>query len=194
MPVSVIEKRLGFHYYPDTLHYRQEDINIFLPRLLHLGASWITLQSHSERTIPEPFLQALIENNITPIVHIKLPIQPIQDFHNIRLLLQAYANWGVKFITLFDRPNLLISWDSSRWSQSDLVERFLDYYLPAAEIITEFGMNPVFPPLEPGGDYWDTVFLQSALRGIIRRGYKKIVNKLTLSSYGWTFGHDLDWG
>ena len=194
MQVSLKKKRVGFHYYPDSLHYRQKDLNTFLPILNKLEVGWITLKSHPERAIPETFIQTLLENNITPIIHIPFPVQPINDVQNLNVLFQAYASWGIKYLVLFDRPNQQTAWNSHSWSKQDLVERFLDCFLPAAESLIQKGLTPVFPPLEPGGDYWDTVFLQSALRSIVRRGHKKVIESLVLSSYAWTFGHNLDWG
>jgi hypothetical protein len=186
--------RLGFHYYPDSLHYREKDKNLLLPRMRNLGASWITLRSHWERAIPEPFIRALLDNDITPIVHIPMLVKPFSDLHNLRVLFRAYANWGIKYLVLFDRPNQKKMWGASIWSQRDLVERFLDFYLPAAEASHQEGLIPVFPPLEPGGDYWDTVFLQSALQGIVRRGNFEFIGSLSLGAYGWTFGRDIFWG
>ena len=194
MQVSSMNNRLGFHYYPDSIHYRQEDLNTFLPLLVELGAGWITLISHPERAIPESFIQALLKNAITPIIHIPIPVQPIIDFENLEILSQVYANWGIKYLVLFDRPNLQVSWNSSTWSQKDLVERFLDCFLPATEVLLQQGLCPVFPPLEPGGDYWDTVFLNSALRSIIRRGHRRLLDSMVLSAYAWTNNHDLNWG
>ncbi len=55
-------------------------------------------------------------------------------------------------------------------------------------------MVPVFPPLEPGGSYWDTAFLRSALQAIQRRKQDQILENLVLSAYAWTGGHSLDWG
>ena len=60
-------------------------------------------------------------------------------------------------------------WTSESWAQSGLTERFLDSLLPIAEAAVAVGLAPLFPPLEPGGDYWDTTFLRGALDGIKRR-------------------------
>ncbi len=56
------------------------------------------------------------------------------------------------------------------WARQDLVERFLDRFLPVAAAAIEEGINPILPPLEPGGSYWDTSFLQSMLTSLVRRG------------------------
>src|SRR5262245_59292929 len=52
--------RLGLHYFPDTLHYREADLQTWLPELQALGVSWLVLQSEQDRAIPEYFLRGLM--------------------------------------------------------------------------------------------------------------------------------------
>ncbi len=108
--------------------------------------------------------------------------------------MQVYSRWGVRYIILFDRPNQKESWQASNWVQQDLVERFLDQYIPVAKLALEQGLIPVFPPLEPGGSYWDTAFLRSCLTNLIRRKQDLIVKNLVLAAYAHTFSKSLNWG
>jgi hypothetical protein len=112
----------------------------------------------------------------------------------LELLLKAYAKWGVQYVALFDRPNLRSSWSAANWAQNDLVERFLDIYLPLAQTVLEARLKPIFPPLEPGGDYWDTAFLRAALQGTKRRGYDHLLESLHLGAYAWADKPQLNWG
>jgi hypothetical protein len=100
----------------------------------------------------------------------------------------------VRYVTAFDRPNLRSAWQESSWTHAEIVDHFLDFYLPFAKATQDAGMLPIFSPLEPGGDYWDTVFLQSALRSIEKRGYAAILDDLVLGAYAWLRGRPLDWG
>ena len=86
------------------------------------------------------------------------------------------------------------SWPGNAWAQSDLVERFLDVFLPAADLVVQAGLQPVFPPLEPGGDYWDTAFLRAALQGIQRRGQNSLLENLVIGAYAWVNERRLGWG
>jgi hypothetical protein len=188
------DSRIGFHYFPDSLHYRESDLAAWLPELNAMGASWVTLVAPSDRAIPEPFVRGLIAASIEPLPHFHIsPDQPprVQD---MRLLFNTYARWGVHYVVLFDRPNTRAAWKSSGWAQSNLVERFLDAYLPIAEAAIQAGVYPVFPPLEPGGDYWDTAFLRAALQGIQRRSNSLPKEKLVLSAYAYPSNHPLEWG
>jgi hypothetical protein len=194
LPTPQPNSRLGFHYYPDALHYRESDLTAWLPELKALKASWLTLVAPPDRAIPESFLRSLLDAGIEPILHFHMPIDPPVSVRDLRMLLQNYANWGVHYIVLFDRPNLRSSWPAVRWSQSNLVERFLDIYLPLTEAVVDAGLIPVFPPLEPGGDYWDTAFLRGALRGMNRRGYLNLLSKLVIGCYAFSGNRYLNWG
>jgi len=186
--------RLGFHYYPDTLHYSHRDLQIWLPVLKSLRASWSVLLAPFNRAIPEPFLRGLIEANIQPILHFPLPIEKPIDLDSLQLLFENYADWGVRYAILFDRPNVRLMWSAQSWVQSDLAERFLDYFLPPAERAFQAGLIPVLSPLEPGGDYWDTAFLQAALKGIQRRCQSDLLQTLALSAYACVEDQPIDWG
>ena len=186
--------RLGFHYFPDTFHYQQSDLRTWLPELKSLDASWLTLIAPNDHAIPEPFLRGLMDDGIQPILHIKLPLDKPANTDTLKLLINMYAKWGVEYITLFDRPNLRTVWSSTSWAQSDLVERFLDLYLPLANLILQAGIKPVFPPLEPGGDYWDTAFLRAALQSIQRRVQTDLLDALILGAYAWADSQQLNWG
>ena len=100
------------------------------------------------------------------------------------------------FITfhLFDRPNQSTSWTPTEWAQDNLVDRFLDRFIPLAKATVDAGLFPIFPPFQPGGDYWDLVFLQSAIRGLIRRNQSELVNNFIIGAYACSSGHPLDWG
>jgi hypothetical protein len=58
----------------------------------------------------------------------------------------------------------------------------------------QLNLIPIFPPLEPGGSYWDTAFLRSSLESLIRRHEVQLIQKLVLSAYAWTGNHPLNWG
>lgn len=187
-------KKIGFHYFPDLLHYRQTDLDTWLPVLTGMQAGWLVLQAPPDRAIPENFLLGLLEAGIEPVLHFKLPPDQLPPEADLAFLYHLYAKWGLRHITLFDKPNLRSTWQSTNWAQTDLVERFLDIYLPQAENCLNAGLTPVFPPLEPGGDYWDTAFLQAAIQGIQRRGYKELLAKLVIGAVARAGERSLNWG
>jgi hypothetical protein len=187
-------KRIGFHYFADTRHYRQIDLETWLPRLVELGASWLTLPAPAERAIPESFINGLLSAGIQPVLHFCLSKAQPPALDTLRLLLRTYARWGVRQVAFYDRPNVRESWPASVWAQNYLVERFLDEFIPLARAAQEIGLMVITPPLEPGGDYWDLAFLRSMLRGIQRRGCLEIVDALAIGAYAWINNRLLDWG
>jgi hypothetical protein len=194
MTIPSNTRRLGFHYFSDANHYREHDLDVWLPKLQSLGCSWLTMLAPAERAVPEYFINGIINAGIQPILHLNSPIEPFRQESSLQLLLESYAHWGVKYLVLFDRPNLRASWQPSVWAQADLVERFLDLFIPMAEMTRKAGLCPVFPALEPGGDYWDIAFLQAALRGLERRGKMTLIDSMALGAYAWADNHPLDWG
>lgn len=188
-------ERLGFHYFSDTLHYRQYDMETWLPVLASLGAKWLTLPAANQRAIPESFIRSLIQWGIQPVVHFSdLPLsQGALAAGDVRLIAQAYASWGVRYVAWFDHPNARAAWGGA-WSQGELVERFVDAFLPFARLSLELGLQPVLPPLQPGGDYWDVAFLRRALKSFVRRGETAVLDNLVLGADAWVNEGGLDWG
>lgn len=186
--------RIGFHYFQDTQHYRQSDLDTWLPELTGLKARWLVLNAPPDRAIPEQFLRGLLDAGLQPVLQFDFPPDRVPSKEDLALLFRVYSKWGVQYITLFNKPNLRTSWQTTNWAQTDLVERFLDIYLPLAKICVNAGLTPITPPLEPGGDYWDTAFLRASLQGIKRRGYKYLLDKLVIGAVARTWGHSLSWG
>lgn len=186
--------RLGIHYFPNTAHYHAADLELWLPKLSKLGVSWIVLRAPADRAIPEEFIIRLIQAGIQPILHFQLGLEKSASLEDLVPLLEAYANWGVQHVALFDRPNLRKRWPATGWTQRGLVDRFLDIFTPVAQAAIDAGLTPVFPPLEPGGDYWDTAFLRAALETLQERGEGALLDKLALGAYAWVGDKPIIWG
>ena len=191
---SIQSSRYGFHYFPDSLHYRDEDLQLWLPELQALGASWLVLISESTRAIPETFIQGLIQAGISPIVHFPFAHDNIPSVTQIEPILSAYAKWGLKKIIFFDRPNSRNTWENLGWNQQDLVQKFSNQFIQFAGTALKNGLEPVFPPLEPGGPYLDTTFLRQSLEFMQSQNQNDILDKLILSAYAWTQNKILNWG
>jgi hypothetical protein len=194
-PIVVsVNKRLGIHYFPDENHYSNADLQLWLPVLKSIGVNWITLPAPEDRAIPQPFIDALVDSDIQPVVAFNLTLSeahPVEDYSPI---FKAYANWGVRYVVLFDRPNVRSQWPATGWTQKGLVDRFLDQFVPLAHAAIEAGLNPVFPALEPGGDYWDTAFLRGALETLGTRGETMLLEKLVIGAYAWTEDRSMTYG
>lgn len=186
----------GFHYYPDDSHYRLADWQAWQPELKALGARWLTLIGSPTRAIPEAFIKAVLEAGLTPIIHLPAtPIQPARDsVPTLEPLFKTYARWGVKYVAVFSEPNTRAAWPATEWGKTGLVERFLDLVIPVLQAEGEAGLQPVFPALKAGGEYWDTSFLEAALAGMERRGQTALAQQLTFAVNLWTHNRPVDWG
>lgn len=188
------ENRTGLHYIPDFFHYRQKDLDIWLPHLKSLDIGWLVLKAPQNQAIPEYFISGLVKEGIQLVIQMDYSLESPPKSGEISPLVEAYAHWGVKYPIFFDRPNIRQAWPSSGWARQDLIARFLDRFVPMASLAIQNGMEPVFPALEPGGDYWDVAFLKSCLQGLENRHQSEILEHLVLSAYAHTGDHDLNWG
>lgn len=187
-------KRLGVHYFADTDHFHRADIEKWLSGLTGLGVKWTVLQAPLDRAIPEEFISYLVKAGIEPVLHFPLSLEQPTPGSALATLFKSYASWGVKYVVLYDRPNLRSQWPGAGWTQRGLVERFLAMFTPLAHAAQLAGLTPVFPPLEPGGDYWDTAFLRASLEALVEDGEAELVEQLVLGAYVWTEDRGLDWG
>ncbi len=193
-PIPANNNRIGFQYFPDSLHYREADLLRWLPELVKLGAKWVVLNAPIDRAIPEDFIRSIIAAGIEPVLHFRMSCADSPKANELAVLFRAYAGWGVHYVCLYDRPNTQQAWTQETWLQRKLVERFLDIFIPAAEQVCEAGMYPVLSPLEPGGNFWDTAFLRGALKGIQRREHTRLLQRLVIGAYAYPNGLPLNWG
>lgn len=193
-PTPPNNNRIGFHYYPDLNHYREKDLATWLPKLKSLGATWLTLYAPADRAIPESFLSGLKSAGIEPVLQFHFPLDKTPAISDLELIFHNYTRWGVNYAVLFDQPNDRSSWSPASWAQTDLVERFLDLFVPPAEAAAKSGLIPVFPPLKPGGDYWDTAFLRASLQALVRRGNFYLLDRLALAAIAFAGNRPLVWG
>lgn len=193
-PLPEFNTGLGFCYFPDDAHYRQTDAQAWIPELKALGASWLTLTGSATSAIPEAFIKALIDSSIEPIIHIPIPASQAVDLAALETLYTSYARWGVHYIVLYDKPNLKSAWSAENWAQVDLVSRFVDLLLPTLQLADRLGLVPVFPPLQQGGDYWDTAFLDLALSQMRVRNQMTLLSRMVIAHYAFAFNRPTTWG
>lgn len=185
--------RLGFRYPHNPSESSLQDLERWLSGPAPLEPGFLLLQSTAERAVPEAMIRRITDHGIVPLVHIDVPIGALRPAE-LNSLLYSYAHWGVRYALVYDRPNMKDSWDGNGWNREALVERYLDAILPILQAQFSAGMVPILSPLQPGGDYWDTAFLRSALKGIARRGQRDLLESLAITAHAETRGKPLDWG
>ena len=189
-----LPNRLGFHYFPDCLHYTEKDIQRWLPALKEINAQWLVIQSPANRAVPEDFIRSLSASGINLVVDFNFPLVNEIDWHDLELLISSYGKWGAKYAMLNQHPNQQRSWSNSQWGNPDLISSVIKQFIRFGEICLENGIRPVFPLLTPGGDYWDLAFLKIALSQIKDDAPLAVQNNFVLSTAAWDWGKPLDWG
>jgi hypothetical protein len=184
---------LGFHWFPDHYHYEQRYFNTFVPELKAMGASWLLVLSDGLNTIPDWFLKGLMEQNIEPIIRIYTRFVTFIDQAGLRQACKHYSSLGVHYVHVFNEPNLKVEW--AEWNANGLVARFMDYLIPCLETMYSVdGIIPLFTPLSPGGDYWDTSFLKEALAVINQKSKKYLYDKMAVGIHNYAFNKPLTFG
>jgi len=185
---------IGFHYFPDMDHYGQADLARWLPELKAMGASWLVMLSPLEEPISASFLAGLVGAGIEPVIRVYTPVVRSIPLDVLRRLLNTYRELGVHYVHVYNEPNLPVEWDAEEWMKPALVDRFMDYLIPCLEEIKAAGLIPLFTPLAPGGYYWDTAFLKTALDIIVLRGKTHLFEKMAVCIHNYAFNKPLDWG
>ena len=187
-------QKFGFSYFSSPDHMVANQVETWIPTLKGAGASFVVFKSGFECGLPEdPFLLA-VENGLDPIVHFTEELPITRKFNDVALLIDAYAKRGCKAVIIGDKPNTKGAWVSAGWHYENLVDHFLDRFIPIANYSVQIGLDPILPAMQPGGDYWDTAFIELVIAGLKRRKLDAVLEKLILSSYGFTFNKPLSWG
>lgn len=187
-------QEFGFTYFSSPEYLVSKKVNAWLPICGELGASVIVFQANFNRAIPEDVFLCANDHHLTPVVHFSSELPLARKFNDVAFLLEVYAKWGVNEVIFGNKPNMKHAWPIAGWHYESLVDHFIDRFIPLATQAVRLGLNPVAPPLQPGGDYWDTAFMELFLSGLKRRQLDEILEHLVLSSYGYTFDKLLDWG
>ena len=192
--IDIVTNRFGIHYFPDSLHYGENDLKLWLPRLQQLNAGWLVVNSPTSRAIPEEFISGIAQAGIRPVVDFNFPLSEAVPWSDLEVLLRAYGRWGVSHALLNRQPNNQSAWSVEDWRRSDLVQSFTRQFQQFAQLALDCGINPVYAPLVQGGDYWDLSFLEASIKQIREESSSFLINNLTFSAYAWDQDKNLDWG
>lgn len=185
--------RIGYYYRPDSQHYRAKDLERWLPVMRDLAAGWTVLRATDEKRVPGFFIKTLLAHGVQPIIHLPEPNDPV-NLQAISEDLRAYADIGVEQIVVLDQLNSRSRWSPREWSQPGIVERAARKLLPILEAELAAGLQPIVPPLQVGGDYWDLPFLEGLLSALVREASQELSNHLGIACYGWDHGRGARWG
>ncbi|MBQ6519814.1 MAG: hypothetical protein IJI14_13915 [Anaerolineaceae bacterium] len=186
-------KKLGFHYYKDAGHFDDPSLDYWLPKLQAAGTSWLVVYAPENGEIPENFIIRLRDCRIEPVVVLNYSISEPPSQQIFRQRMAYYHSIGIHMVQFFNRPNMKSSWLPEDWVKPGLVTRFIRRYADYAAVCVQEKVIPLFPMLEPGGDYWDLAFLRSSVK-LIRREYSEVLlSNLVFSASGCLYRHPVSW-
>lgn len=184
----------GFTYFSADDYYRPAVAHTWLTELQALGARWLVVRASPARAVPEAFIHAAHTAGLQVVVDMPLPtIQPA-DPATLEPLLRAYARWGVRHVNVWPAPNCRTAWPAPLWERAEVATQFVHLAVPLWQAQAEAGLNPVFPALHPGGDYWDTVFLESALAVLHAGPHRHLLADMVFGMVTAPGNRPLTWG
>ena len=186
-------KKLGFHYYKDAGHFDDPSLDYWLPKLQAAGTSWLIVYAPEKGEIPENVIQPLRDVRMEPIVVLGYSISEPPSLQIFRQRMAYFHSIGIHMVQLFNRPNMRSSWAAEDWIKPGLVSRFVRRYADYAAACVKEKIIPLFPLLEPGGDYWDLAFLQSSVKQIRKEFSDSLLSNLVFTASAGLNHHPLSW-
>ena len=186
-------KKLGFHYYKDSGHFDDPSLDYWLPKLQAAGTSWLVIYAPENGEIPENFIIRLREARIEPIVVLNYSISQPPAIQIFQQRMAYYHSIGIHMVQFFNRPNMKSSWSPEEWIKPGLVTRFTRKFADYAIVSIREKVIPLFPLLEPGGDYWDLAFLRSSIKQIKKEYSESILTNLVFSASACLNRHPVSW-
>jgi hypothetical protein len=194
LKTAQIQSRHGFHIPADKVQPDAAYLEQFIAFAKTSNTQRALVEVLSLQSLPVSTISNLIQNGIHVDVFLKTNLCEEFDLLAYQDLISNLAGLQVEHVILFDRPNRQEFWKPETWIKPDLLDIFLEKYILLAEKCLEKSIQPVFPPLQPAGDYWDTAFLRLSLQKLKEKGKTALLESLVLSTYAWTYGHSINWG
>jgi hypothetical protein len=184
---------IGFHWFPDSQHYDKAYLKRFGAELKTLGASWLVVHSGVSEPLPEYFVKDMTDRGIEPIAHVCTPFVAPVDQTELGKSARQHADMGIRYMFLYEAPNQRSEW--AKWPGANAADVFMDFALPALETLAQVdGLVPLFPPLYPGGDINDRLFLDRCMEIVAARGSVGLKEKLALAIQNEPGNKPLTWG
>ena len=184
----------GLHWFPTTYQTRAV-VDRFIPELVAMRIRWLViLQGMSDwDLVANDYLVAqLVAAGIMPIMRIDRQVGPM-DWQRLGWIVARYRERGVRYFQIYNEPNVDDEWGTEAPHSP---ERFVGYWIQAAEVVAANGGLPGFAPVSPQKDDSDLVFFRAALEELKRLGRFDLANLMWVSvhNYGDLYTHPTDDG
>lgn len=173
----------GLHWFPTT-GQKREVVDRFVPELAAMKIRWLVILQGVEDwdlTANDYLVERLNAGGIIPVMRIEARIGAL-DLERWRRIVTHYRAKGVRYFQLFNEPNIREEWAGREYPS---VEMFIQYWIPAAEIVAQQGGLPGLAPLSPAANPADELFLDKELRLLVRAGRFDLVNVMWLAIHNY---------
>ncbi len=176
----------GIHWVP-TERQPPAAVAAFLPVLDEMEARWLVLLA-SPGSIEYPrflpghaaLLQGLRRRGIEPVLRVYAPVGPVPRRSFARYL-HYYRSLGVRYFQIFNEPNRPDEWQHP-WELSP--RRYVDYWLPLADLVAQAGGYPGVAALDPQARaYYDLPFLRETLGALRERAEPGALERTWLAAH-----------
>lgn len=173
----------GLHWFPTTFQTRAA-VDRFIPELTALRIRWlVVLQGmHDWDMLANDYLIGRLNaEGIMVVMRIDRQVSAM-DWQRLGWIVARYRERGVRYFQIFNEPNLIEEWGTR---DAPTPERFIAYWIQAAEVIAANGGLPGFAPMSPQRDDADLVFFQAALKELKRLKRFDLVNQMWVSVHNY---------
>ena len=183
LPRPANDNGRGVHWFPTTFQTRAV-VDRFIPELAAMKIRWlVVLQGMSDWDLVanDYLIQRLVAEGITPILRIDRQVGPM-DWQRLGWIVARYRERGVRYFQIYNEPNADDEWGTDTPHSP---ERFIAYWIQAAEVVAANGGLPGFAPVSPQKDDSDLAFFQAALQELNRLGRFDLANLMWVSVHNY---------
>ncbi|CAG0977675.1 hypothetical protein ANRL3_01919 [Anaerolineae bacterium] len=173
----------GLHWFPTTYQTRAV-VDRFIPELKAMKIRWlVVLQGMNDWDLVtnDYLIDRLNAEGITVVMRIDRQVGKM-DWQRLGWIVARYRERGVRYIQLYNEPNVLEEWNTS---DPPTPEQFIAYWIQGAEVIAANGGFPGFAPMSPQRDDSDLVFFQAALEELKRLKRFDLANMMWVSVHNY---------
>jgi hypothetical protein len=175
----------GLHWFPTTFQTRAV-VDRFIPELKAMKIRWVVILQGMEdwNMIANDYLiDRLAERAEGIMVVMRIDRQVgAMDWQRLGWIVARYRERGVRYFQIYNEPNAQDEWSTR---ESPTPERFVAYWIQAAEVIAANGGLPGFAPMSPQRDDSDLVFFQAALEELERLKRFDLMNQMWVSVHNY---------
>ncbi len=180
----------GLDWFPTTRQSRAV-VDRFVPELTAMKIRWVVVLQgmHDWDLITNDYLiERLHAAGIMTVMRIDRQVGPM-DWPRLGWIVARYRERGVRYFQIYNEPNVDEEWGTGDPQTPD---RFVSFWVQAAEIVAANGGYPGFSPMSAQDDDSDLAYFQASLEELERLGRYDLMNLMWVAvhNYGDIAGGD----